>query len=202
MPSRLVPPWLLLAVLTGACASSPPERPAPEAPPPPVLLKSPLALLLEHHAELGLTTDQMIEVGKHESALQEKNKMLRMKLRELRPRAWGQPPPRGASDTSPPPGVNPRGWSGGMDQRRGSSWGGMRPRPPEGPPETEEARQQREAQVQAILREMEDNTVAAYAEAEKVLDESQKARARTLIEQHREERRQAREAMEEPPPET
>ncbi|XXF75359.1 hypothetical protein P2318_20060 [Myxococcaceae bacterium GXIMD 01537] len=197
MPSRWIAPWLLLAVVTGACASSTPAE-RPEAPPPPALLKSPIALLLEHHAELGLTTDQMIEVGKQETALQEKNRPLRMQLRDLRPPG----PPRvapsgGAPDMSPPPGVNPRGWGGGTNRGRATRMG-------QGPlavePETEEARQQRKERVEAILREMDKNIDGAYSEVEKVLDDSQRARARELVEQQRQERQRAREAFEVPSP--
>lgn len=198
MPSRQVLPWLLLALFTGACSSSKSAE-RPEPPPPPILFKSPLALLLEHHQELMLTTDQMIAVGQLDGALQEKNKPLRMKLRELRPP--GPPParPGGSGLDGPPPGVDPRAWGG---SRRRSPFGGMGgPLPPEVPPENEEARKQRMEQAQALMREMEDNEAAAYAEAEKVLDEKQRARGQELVTQQREARRKAREAMRGPPPE-
>jgi hypothetical protein len=196
MLSKQVLPWLLMALFTGACASSrPAERPEP--PPPPILFKSSLALLLEHHEALKLTTDQMIAVGQLDSALREKNKPLRMKLRELRP--VGPPPPRSppAMD-GPPPGVDPRGWSGG---RRRGPWTGMGggPQPPEVPPETDEAREQRRRQMEALLKEIADNETAAYAEAEKALDETQRTRAGELVAQLREEQRKVREALRAPP---
>jgi small-conductance mechanosensitive channel len=199
MPLKRFLPWLLLAIITGACASSAPAQ-RPEPPLPPVLFKSPLKLLLEHYAELGLTTDQMIQVGQADSALQEKNKPLRMRLEELRPRMMGpgRPPPTGGSSMdNPPPGVSPRAWGGG---RRRSGFGGMgAPQPEEVPPETEEARQQRMRHIEALLQEMENNETAAIAEAEKALDDKQKTRARELFAQHREERQRAREALRAPP---
>jgi predicted DNA-binding WGR domain protein len=58
-------------------------------------------------------------------------------------------------------------------------------------------------QAQATLREMEANEDTAYEEAEKLLDEKQKTRARELVSQQREERMRARESMHgrTPPPE-
>jgi hypothetical protein len=198
MPSRQVLPWLLLALFTGACASSPKSaEQRPEPPPPLILFKSPLTLLLEHHEELLLNTDQMIAVGRLNEALQEKNKMLRMKVRELRPR--GPPPARsGGSGMNVPPGVDASTYNG---TRRQSPFDGMGGPPvPEVPPETEEQRKQRQEQLRAILREMEGNEDAAYAEAEKVLDEKQKMRGQELVAQQREARRKAREAMQSPTP--
>ncbi len=193
-----VVPWLLLAVVSGACASSGPAQ-RPEPPLPPVLFKSPLKVVLEHYAELGLSTDQMIAVGQADTALQEKNKPLHLRLQELRPMGPPLPPPGGGTSVdNPPPGVSPRNWGGG---RRRSPWGGMGgPLPPEAEPETDAARQQRMQQIQAILQEMEANETAAVAEAEKALDDKQKARARELVAKHREERQRAREAMQRPPP--
>jgi hypothetical protein len=195
MLSKQVLPWLLMALFTGACASSKSAE-RPEPPPPPILFKSSLALLLEHHAELKLTTDQMIAVGQLNSALQEKNKPLRMKLRELRP--VGPPPRRGPAMDGPPPGVDPRRWGGGRPR---GPWTGMGAgqQPPEVPPETDEAREQRRRQIEALLKEMEDNETAAYAEAEKALDETQRTRAGELVAQLHEQRRKAREAPRAPP---
>jgi hypothetical protein len=191
-------PWLLLAVVSGACASSAPAQ-RPEPPLPPVLFKSPLKVVLEHYAELGLSTDQMIAVGQADTTLQEKNKPLHLRLQELRPMAPPLPPRGGGTGVdNPPPGVNPRNWGGG---RRRGAWGGMGgPLPPEAEPESEEAHQQRMQQIQAILQEMEANETAAVAEAEKALDDQQKTRVRELVARHREERQKAREAMQQPAP--
>lgn len=198
----VVPGWLM-AVLLGACASSPSERPM--GPPPPVLFQSPLALLLEHHTELELTTEQLIELDRREAALQEKNRPLREKLRM----GWrhGQGPGEG-----PPPeegGMGRgRGRPGGMGGpgmgghgTSGRGMGGMgESRRRDGPPEGEEALKQQEA----VLREMEDNESAAYTDAEPLLNEQQKTKARELISRQREERLRVRESMKGrvPPPET
>ncbi|RKI60819.1 hypothetical protein D7X55_23945, partial [Corallococcus sp. AB049A] len=78
----------MLMGLVAACASSP-ER--PERPPPPrILFQSPLALLLENHEALALTTDQLIQVGQKEEALEAANRPLREQLRQVR---HPEPPP-------------------------------------------------------------------------------------------------------------
>lgn len=191
MSSRPVVPWLLLAVLTGACASSPkPER--PEGPPLKVLFQSPIALLLEHHEELALTTDQLIQLDKQEQALQDRNRPLHVKLWEARGRRQG-----------PPPGQDMGGGWGG--QGRGRGMGGMGGPGMGGGPRRGEPPPVDEASRQATLREIEDNESAAFLEAEKVLDEKQKTRARELFSQQREERLRVREALRgrmRPPPES
>ena len=198
MSSRFVVPGWLMAILVGACASSSPSE-RPEGPPPKVLFQFPLALLLEHHTELQLTTEQLIELDRRETALQEKNRPLREKLWMGHGRApeQGEPPP-------PPPGgmtggrgdptgmgghggmggIGGRGMGGGM-----SGMGGGHRR--EGGPMSEEAQKQQ----QEALREIEDNESAAYNDAEALLNETQKAKARELVSQQREERLRIRESM-------
>lgn len=56
---------------------------------------------------------------------------------------------------------------------------------------SEEARKQQ----QEALREIEDNESAAYNDAEALLNETQKAKARELVSQQREERLRIRESM-------
>ncbi|KFE71321.1 hypothetical protein DB31_3451 [Hyalangium minutum] len=185
-------PWWLMAVLVGACASSAPSE-RPVGPPPKVLFQSPLALLLEHHTELELTTEQLIELDRREAALQEKNRPLREKLQMGRgrdPEQGEAPPPGGgiSGGRGDPSGMRGHGMGGmggrGMGGRggRGSGMGGGPRR--EGAPEGEEALKQR----QAVLREMEDNESAAYNDAEPLLNEEQKAKARELVSRQREER--------------
>jgi hypothetical protein len=192
MSPRPVVQWLMMAVLAGACASST-QAERPVGPPPKVLFQSPLALLLEHHSELALTTEQLIQLDQRELALQEKNRPLRERLREAR----GPGPQRGEG---PPPGGGMgggRGGRGGMGGGRGGRGGmggmgsmGGGPRRSD-PPGGEDALRQQEA----VLRELEDNESAAYNEAEQLLDEKQKARARELVSQQREERMRVRESM-------
>jgi len=49
--------------------------------------------------------------------------------------------------------------------------------------------------MEATLSEMEDNESAAYNEAEQLLDEKQKVRARELVSRQREDRLRLREAL-------
>ncbi|HVG59285.1 MAG TPA: hypothetical protein VNA24_12070 [Hyalangium sp.] len=187
MSLRFMMQGLLMAVLAGACASSS-EAERPVGPPPRVLFQSPIALLFEHQGELLLTTDQMIQLGKLQDALEAKNRPLREKLREARRRGPEQ-------EEGPPPGGGISGGRGGRGGMRGI--GGMGGRGMgsshvrSDPPMDEEALRQ----LEATLRELEDNESAAYNEAEQLLDEKQRARARELISQQREERMRVREAM-------
>lgn len=182
---------LLMAALAGACASSS-EAERPVGPPPRVLVQSPIALLFEHQGELLLTTDQMIQLGKVEDALQAKNRPLRERLRDARRRGPEQ------EEEGPPPGggiSGGRGGRGGMGGMGGMGVPGSAGRGMGGghvrsePPIDEEAWRR----MEATLREMEDNESAAYNEAEQLLDEKQKVRARELVSQQREERMRVRE---------
>lgn len=185
MSPRHLMPWLLLVAFVTACASSsPPEQ--RRRPPPRVLFESPLALLLEHHEELQLTTDQLIKIGQQDEALTAANKPLREQLREV----WHPEPPPGGG---PPPGA-------GMPGRNAPVGLGGRPSyrspdRPSPPPLSEEDKKRQ----QALLQAMEDNEAAAYREVEASLDASQKVKARALIEKQREERAHARESMQSSP---
>ncbi|PTL80364.1 hypothetical protein DAT35_30575 [Vitiosangium sp. GDMCC 1.1324] len=64
-----------------------------------------------------------------------------------------------------------------------------------GPPPDSEAMRERMQQVQPIVTELRANDDAAYQEAEKLLSDTQKARARELITQEREEHQRRHEAM-------
>jgi hypothetical protein len=192
MSLRSMMQWPLMAVLAGACASSS-EAERPVGPPPRVLFQSPIALLFEHQVELLLTTDQMIQLGKLEAALEAKNRPLRERLREGRRRGPEQ-------EEGPPPGGGMgggRGGGGGMGGMSGMGGHGMARRGmgggplPSEPPLDEEALRR----IEATLREMEDNESATYNEAEQILDEKQKTRARELVSQQREERMRVREAL-------
>ncbi|WP_375768137.1 hypothetical protein NR798_41730 [Archangium gephyra] len=67
-------------------------------------------------------------------------------------------------------------------------------RPPRPPPDSEEMRARRQ-QVEPLITELRANDDAAYQEAELLLSDTQKARARELITQVREEHQRRREAM-------
>ncbi|WP_147442158.1 hypothetical protein [Corallococcus exercitus] len=179
-PRRLVP-WLLLVGLVTACASSSPEERPGRSPPPRILFQSPLALLLENHEALALTTDQLIQVGQREEALDAANRPFREQLRQVwHPEpAPGEGPPRGA----------------GVPRRGGPVGLGGRPayRPPARPlePLSEEGLKRQ----QALLQAMEENETAAYRDVEALLDETQKGKARELVAKQREERQRARESL-------
>lgn len=183
---------LLVAVLVGACASSPKvERPV--GPPPRVLFQSPITLLFQHHDELLLTTDQMIALGKLDQDLEKKNKLLREKFREERRHRLEQ-------REGPPPGEGMgggQGGGGGFGGMSGMGGHGMVRRgmggddPASIPPLDEETLRQ----LEATMREIEDNESAAYNEAEQLLDEKQKLRARELVSQQREDRMRVRESL-------
>ncbi|MBN8232734.1 hypothetical protein JYK02_34970 [Corallococcus macrosporus] len=183
MSPRHLVPWLLLVGLFTACASSSPaERPARQ--PPSVLFQSPLALLLEQHAELALTTDQLIQVGQRQEALDVTNRPYREQLRLVwHPEpAPGEGPPRG-------PGVGNRNAPVGLGGRPAYR-SAARPRGPLS--EEDQTRQQ------ALFQAMEENEMAAYRDVEALLDETQKPKAQALVAKLREERQRARESMKEP----
>ncbi|MBZ4332999.1 hypothetical protein NR800_17980 [Corallococcus interemptor] len=180
MSPRHFMPGLLLVALVTACASSPPVE--QRRPPPRILFESPLALLLEHHQELGLSTDQLIQIGQRDEALAVANRPLREELRAI----WS--PPMGGN---PPPGT--------MPVRTGPAGPRGRPayRPPAQPPEplNDEALKRQ----QLLLQAMEDNETAAFREVEALLEEPQKVKARELVEKQREERARAHESMRKAP---
>lgn len=185
MSLRSVVQGLLVAVLAGACASSPKvERPV--GPSPRFIFQSPIALLLDHHGELLLTTDQMIVLGKRDLALEKKNRPLREKLREARRRDMERDEgPRLEAGM----GGGGRGSGGGMGGMGGRGMGGGS-RSSSLPMDEDSLRQ-----LEATLREIDDNEYAAYTEAEQILDEEQKVRARELVSQQREARMRVREAL-------
>ncbi|MGE6763405.1 hypothetical protein ACQKGO_35675 [Corallococcus interemptor] len=186
MSPRHLVPWLLMG-LVAACASSP-ER--PERPPPPrILFQSPLAVLLENHEALALTTDQLIQVGQKEEALEAANRPLREQLRQVR---HPEPPP---GEGGPP--RSPRAGNPNTPVGLGGRPAYRAPPRPLTPLTEEDLKRQ-----QALLQAMEDNEAAAWRDVEALLDDAQKEKARALVSKHREERQRAREAFEapEPPP--
>ncbi|MFP2895622.1 hypothetical protein [Corallococcus sp. 4LFB] len=184
MSPRHLVPWLLLVGLVTACAASSPEERPGRQPPPRILFQSPLALLLEHHEELALTTDQLIQVGQREEALEVTNRPLREQLRQV----WHPEPAPGEG--------RPRG--PGMGNRNAPVGLGGRPqyRPSARPlePLSEEGLKRQ----QALLQAMEENDAAAYRDVEALLDETQKGKARALVAKQREERQRARESLQGP----
>jgi len=165
---------LCAGLLSTACATSS-EAERPRGPPPKALFQSPLALLLEHRGELALGGDQVARLESLERALEEKSAPLREKMREARA---ARPEPSGRG---------PRGLGGGGRGRLGA---GGPPRHGGGPRSADGASREQKA----LLRELEDHETAAYMEAEKLLDDTQRARARELFSRQREERLRWRES--------
>jgi hypothetical protein len=202
---------LLLPLALVACSHS---EPAPEAqaPAPPRQFPSSVALLLQHREELALNEDQAKQLDVIEQGLQEKNAPLRKKLEDLRPAGGHGGGHRGGGSEGgggmggpgmgggmggpmgPMGGGMGGGRRGGMGGGRmgGGGWGGRG-----GGPNGDGSGGGRFAEVKATLDEMEANDNAAYEEAEKVLTEQQKPRARELVSQQREEQLKQREAMRE-----
>ncbi|WP_224365271.1 hypothetical protein [Hyalangium versicolor] len=206
---------LLLPLSLVACSHSSPQEAPPSAEAGPALKDFPssVALLVQHREELSLSPEQVTQLDEIEGRLQEKNAPLRKKLEESRPpRGQGGPPgggrgssggegeggmggPMGGGGMGGPMGGGGMGGMGGG--RRGGMGGGHMGgggRGGRGGGPDREAMQEHFAQMKATLDEMEANDNSAYEEAEKVLTEQQKPRARELVSQQREEMLKRREA--------
>ncbi|MCY1078568.1 hypothetical protein [Archangium lansingense] len=80
MSWKILPLWLCLAFPVAACAqSTSAERPAEDAPRGPPVIKSSLAVLLEHSTELALTAEQVAWLEQREQQLQQENAPLKQK---------------------------------------------------------------------------------------------------------------------------
>lgn len=144
--------------------------------------KSSLAVLLEHRAELALTPEQVDRFEKMDFTLHEKNVPLQYELDALQAQA--------KKDNKPWHGGY---MGGGTHDVYGGKGGSM-----SGPPDADQQklkRRQRLELIESKLRQMQDNDSAAYVQAEKVLTEEQKPRARELFSQEREKLLQQFEAM-------
>jgi hypothetical protein len=161
---------LLLSLALAACARSTASQRAGEAPA--MAFTSSLAVLLEHRAELALTAGQVERFEQLEFSLHEKNLGLQHQLDVLQA--------QNKKDNRPWHGGY---MGGGTHDAHGGKGGGT------GPPEAEQARAVRRERLERIhstLRQMQDNDTLSYMEAEKVLSDAQKPRARELFSQERE----------------
>ncbi|HYO65444.1 MAG TPA: hypothetical protein VEU33_05125 [Archangium sp.] len=134
--------------------------------------KSSLAVLLEHRAELALTAEQVDRFEKLEFSLHEKNIGLQQQLDVLQAQR--------KKDSRPWHGGYMGGGTHDAHGGKGSS---------SGPPEAEQARlvrRERLERIDSTLRQMQDNDTLSYMEAERVLSDAQKPRARELFSQERE----------------
>jgi hypothetical protein len=220
MTLRLAGLLLPLALVACSHSSHSESAPGPEAVAPPREFPSSVALLLQHREELALTEEQAKQLDTIETGLQEKNTPLRKKLEELRPAGghggghggghrgggddggggMGGPMGGGMGGGMGGPMGGGMGGMGGMGGGRRGGMGGGRMggggRGGHGGSDSD-AGHERFAQLKATIDEMEANDNAAYEEAEKVLTEQQKPRARELVSQQREEELKQREAMRE-----
>jgi hypothetical protein len=135
--------------------------------------KSSLAVLLDHRAELALTPEQVDRFEKMDFTLHEKNIVLQQQLEALQAQS--------KKDNRPWHG----GYMGGGTHDVYGGKGGST----SGPPDAERerlVRRERLERIESTLRQMQDNDTQAYMEAEKVLSDAQKPRARELFSQERE----------------
>ncbi|WP_199243002.1 hypothetical protein [Vitiosangium sp. GDMCC 1.1324] len=207
MTWKMLPLWMWLTLSLAACAqSSSSERATEDAPRGPPVIKSSLAVMLEHREELNLTAEQVAWMEKREQQLQEENAPLQKKLEQLRPqRGEGGRPSGGGHRGGMGGGMGGMGGGrmggGGMGGSMGGGMmgggrmgGGMGGPGGEGGP-NREAMHERMAQARSTMREMQDNDTRAYNEAETQLTDAQKPRARELISQEREKLFRQHEAM-------
>jgi hypothetical protein len=157
---------LVLSLSLSACARS--TRPDDAGKP----FKSSLVVLLDHRGELALTPEQVDRLEKLDFVLHEKNLPLQFKLESLRPKKGSRSSPGGYM-------------GGGFHDLHGGKGGVVND--PANPEVARKAAVRRQLEeLQATLREMQDNDSKAYLEAEKSLSEEQKPRARVLVSQERE----------------
>lgn len=161
--------------------ASPPKKLAP-------LPESSISAVLEHREELALTADQIAKLEE----LDRKRELDNEQIRKAREEA---PPPKAKEENrrSDPGmgGMGRRGGMGGMGGmgRRGMGFGG--------PSSTGSAKSEQldPRSPEFLMQRIDDNDTASYLEAEKVLTEEQRSKARAIAEQYREalwDRRQGR----------
>jgi hypothetical protein len=162
--------WLVaLALVVPACATKPPPAPAaaqPAAPLPP-LPRSSIAAVVAHKTELALTDDQIRQMETIDLERERNDD----KLREN----GGMPAkPKPVNPTpSGPPGGGAMGMRRGGGMRGGGHRGAM-PGSRDAPPTLDDR--------------LDESDTQAYLDAEKVLTDAQRDRARDIAEDYREQR--------------
>lgn len=169
MTRKMLLLWVSLAL--AACARSTSSQRAGEAPA--MAFKSSLSVLLEHRAELALTAEQVDRFEKMDFTLHEKNIGLQHELEALQAQA--------KKDNRPWHG----GYMGGGTHDAHGGKGGSTSAPPDAEKERM-VRRERLERIDATLRQMQDNDTRSYMQAEKVLSDAQKPRARELFSRERE----------------
>jgi hypothetical protein len=165
---------MAVAFAAVGCATKPP--PAPAAPPAaalPPLPRSSIAAVVLKRDELHLTDDQVRQMEEIDRRREQADQALRDEPAHAKKAgtSGGSPPPAGGTGMGGMRGGR-MGGMGGMGGRRRS--GGVSPSAGERdrPPTAEER--------------MDDNDTRAYLEAEAVLDEEQRPKARDIAERYRE----------------
>jgi hypothetical protein len=166
-----------ILVLGTACGSSPPPSSsgpaAPLASSQPALPRSSIAAVLLHRDELGLSDDQVHAMQDLDEQLAEANAKLRAPERRLAPDAGtAQQPSAGMSRRGA--GMGGMGMGGRMGRGGGRRYGGV------------PAANGERAPGRSIADRLDDNDTRAYLEAEKVLTDAQRERARDIAEEYRE----------------
>ena len=170
MTRKMLLLWVSLAL--AACARSTSSQRVGEAPGD-TAFKSSLVVLLEHRAELALTPEQVDRFEKMDFTLHEKNIGLQHELADLQARS--------KKDSRP--------WHGGYMGGGTHDAHGGKGNSTSGPPDADKerlVRRERLERIESTLRQMQDNDTLSYMEAEKVLSDAQKPRARELFSQERE----------------
>jgi hypothetical protein len=193
--------WLLAVALLFGCASTPSKpatatstAPTPSVPSTP-LPRSSIAAVLEHRGELELTDDQVQKLEAFDQKLEQKNASLREQIAAARQNhaqnnSSGSSSNGRSSDGSGSAGGNPSGNNapnsgsgmgsggfgghgrGGHGIGRGGGERGNRPSDP--------------GLVTSTEQKLDDNDTQAYLEAESVLTDAQRDRARDVAEHYRE----------------
>jgi hypothetical protein len=164
--------WLLLCLSLSlvACARTRSTRPTgPEAM---MDFKSSLLVLLEHREELALSPEQVERFEQMDFSLQERNRLPRQRIEALHAQ-------NAKTSTKPSTG----GYMGGGTH---DIYGGKGTSTTPEDMQRMEVRRVRFEQMEAALREMQLNDSQAYVEAEKLLREEQKPRAREFFSRERE----------------
>lgn len=161
-----------MSLFAASCAANPKPSPSPPADLPP-LPRSSIAAVLEHRAELELTDEQVRRLQQLDEKLQQENAAIRKELAQGK-QASGQPAPDGSA--------------GGMGRRSRGGGGGRRSRGEGGGTSNDTPRPKSPMQL------MDDNDTRAYLEAETILTEAQRPRAREIASRFREELSDRREA--------
>jgi hypothetical protein len=162
--------WLLLCLSLSLVACARSAR--PKGPAEVMDFKSSLVVLLEHREELALSPEQVERFEQMDFSLQERNRVPRQRIEALQ-----------AQNAKTPSKPSMGGYMGGGTH---DIYGGK------GTASTPEdmqwmaVRRERFEQMEAALREMQLNDSQAYVEAEKLLREEQKPRARELFSRERE----------------